>query len=451
MGQNVMYFVPYLFLSTYLLMCGLSPAVTAVALVVVKIWDATNDCIFGGMVDKIHFKNGGKFLPWLRMSVIPIGITTVGMFCIPSGFSVSGKLTWFVVFYVLWDMSYTLCDTPAFALVTTMTNNQDERTSLMTTSRIYANVGMIIAVALGDILTSEAVGMSFTSAALFGVIFAMICMSVICFKGKEHVRMESVEGRDESYTMREMFSYLGRNKYLLIYYLGAFFQLGLNTMPIVVMFACFYYFHSALLATVFTTLNYVPAVAAGFIMPVLLKRFSKYKVFMFANIVYAAASVLIWLAGPNFAMHLALSIVRGAAYGVDSVMMFMFTPDCAEYGQYKTGIDARGITFAVQTFTEKLNSAVASALGVGVLGIFGWISVSAGNFAELAAMNVMQSSSAMQGLWISYTLIPAIGAVLAVVAWSRYRLPNSDVELMAKYNGGEISREECDASLSRKY
>ena len=44
-----------------------------------------------------------------------------------------------------------------------------------------------------------------------------------------------------------------------------------------------------------------------------------------------------------------------------------------------------------------------------------------------------------------------IGGIAAVIVWSFYRLRSSDAALMAKYNNGEITREECDQALSRKY
>ena len=50
-----------------------------------------------------------------------------------------------------------------------------------------------------------------------------------------------------------------------------------------------------------------------------------------------------------------------------------------------------------------------------------------------------------------FSLLPAIGAVLAVLTWRRYDLKTSDVELMAKFNNGEIDLESCEAALSRLY
>jgi Na+/melibiose symporter-like transporter len=162
-------------------------------------------------------------------------------------------------------------------------------------------------------------------------------------------------------------------------------------------------------------------------------------------------SVIVYFVGPVLVPHLILSVFRGFALGGVTVLQFMFTPDCAEYGQYKTGIEAKGITFAIQTFTMKLVAAVSAALGLAVLGWFGWKSVVAASFAELAELGVSQSESAMTGLWIVYSLIPTIGGALALLLWMKYSLKPADVELMARCNNGEITREECDANLSAKY
>ena len=51
------------------------------------------------------------------------------------------------------------------------------------------------------------------------------------------------------------------------------------------------------------------------------------------------------------------------------------------------------------------------------------------------------------------TQLPAIvsSAVAYILLLCFYKLRSKDVALMAKYNAGEITREECDAQLSRKY
>ena len=44
-----------------------------------------------------------------------------------------------------------------------------------------------------------------------------------------------------------------------------------------------------------------------------------------------------------------------------------------------------------------------------------------------------------------------IGYILLYVCNLFYNLNDRDVEIMIKYNNGEITREECDSQLSKKY
>jgi len=136
---------------------------------------------------------------------------------------------------------------------------------------------------------------------------------------------------------------------------------------------------------------------------------------------------------------------------VVGILAFMFTPDCAEYGEYKSGISAKGITFAIQTFSVKITGAVSSSLALFLLGCFSWISVEAESFEQLAAMNIQQSAGALSGLWIVYALVPVIGMILSTFFYLGYKLNDKDVQIMAKCNSGEITREEAEAQLSRKY
>ena len=129
----------------------------------------------------------------------------------------------------------------------------------------------------------------------------------------------------------------------------------------------------------------------------------------------------------------------------------MFTPDCAEYGQFKSGISAKGITFAIQTFSVKITGAVSSSLALALLGLFGWVAVEAESFEQLAAMGIQQSDAALNGLWIVYALVPVIGMIISTFFYMGYKLNDKDVQIMAKCNSGEITREEAEKLLSRKY
>ena len=449
-GQNIYYNITAAFISTYLAMQGISLAKVGLVLLIVKIWDAVNDPIFGYIFDKVKFRNGQKSLPWLRIAVLLIPIVTIILFAIPSGFSEIGKLIWFGAAYLLWDTVYTLTDVPAYAMLNTMTDNLQERNLLLSVNRVFSGAGVLIYGVVLPLLISESVGMSSTMAIAIMSVFSAITMVPLCVKCKERNYRPGEE--EENFTPKQMLSYLKNNKYLLIYYGGYMATDALKTFNAVLLFVSFYLFGNSLFAIVLNILNMVPGVFAAMMMPMLLKRFDKFKTLFLCNLVNIILGLLIYFLGwENKTLFLVLTCIRTIPMSIVGILAFMFTPDCAEYGEYKTGISAKGITFAIQTFSVKITGAVSSSLALFLLGLFGWISIEAESFEQLAAMNIQQSAAALKGLWIVYALVPVIGMIISTFFYLGYKLNDKDVQIMARCNSGLITREEAETQLSRTY
>ena len=449
-GQNIYYNITAAFISTYLAMQGINLAKVAVVLLIVKVWDAVNDPIFGFIFDKIKFKNGQKSLPWLRIATALIPVVTIILFSIPSALSETGKLIWFGAAYLLWDTVYTLTDVPAYAMLNTMTDNLQERNTLLSINRVFSGGGVLIYGVVLPLLISEQVGMSATMAVAILSIFSALTMVPLNINCKE--RNYKPEQEEENFSPRQMFTYLKSNKYLLIYYGGYMATDALKTFNAVLLFASFYLFGNSLFSIVLNILNMVPGVFAAMLMPTILKRFDKFKTLFWCNMVCVVMGLAIYFLGyDNQGIFLTLTVIRTVPMSIVGILAFMFTPDCAEYGQYKSGISAKGITFAIQTFSVKITGAVSSSLALFLLGLFGWISVEAESFEQLAAMNIQQSPAALNGLWIVYALVPVIGMIISTFFYLGYKLNDKDVQIMAKCNSGEITRSEAEALLSRKY
>ena len=449
-GQNVYYNITAAFISTYLAMQGIDLAKVAVVLQIVKVWDAVNDPIFGYIFDKVKFKNGQKSLPWLRIATALIPVVTIILFSIPSGLSETGKLVWFGVAYLLWDTVYTLTDVPAYAMLNTMTDNLQERNTLLSINRVFSGGGVLIYGVVLPLLISESVGMSASMAVAIMSIFSALTMVPLNLNCKE--RNYKPDQEEENFTPRQMLSYLKSNKYLLIYYGGYMATDALKTFNAVLLFASFYLFGNSLFSIVLNILNMVPGVFAAMLMPTILKRFDKFKTLFWCNMVCVVLGLVIYFLGyDNQGLFLTLTCIRTIPMSIVGILAFMFTPDCAEYGEYKSGISAKGITFAIQTFSVKITGAVSSSLALFLLGLFGWISVEAESFEQLAAMNIQQSPAALNGLWIVYALVPVIGMIISTFFYLGYKLNDKDVQIMAKCNSGEITRAEAEKLLSRKY
>ena len=445
-GQNLIYTLVASFLTTFAVMQGMDPEKVALVMLAVKIWDAFNDAIFGALFDKIKFKSGNKFMPWLKMSVVAIPLSVIFLFAIPAGLSEAGKLAWLAVAYLVHDCVYTLCDAPIHGCVTVLTDNFGEREKMLSVKGICGTAGSGIASLLAMLLVSQAVGISYFYVAIIGSAIALVIMLPFCFKGKER---STIPPPEESFTIRRMFKYLFSNKYLLIYYFAFLFSSGCSVLGSLQVFMSYYIFNDELVVLYTGFITTVPFAVASFGVPYLLKKINKITLYKFCLMCTVVFNLLIFFfAKGNAGAYMGLSVLTAVSTGVTGVLLFMFTPDCAEYGRFKTGIDAKGITFSLQTLMAKATSAIAGSLGLAIIGLFGWHTIQASSFAELAAQGVTQPDSAINGLWIACILVPAIGNFIAVCILQLYRLKDSDVKLMMRCNAGEISREEALAGIT---
>jgi Na+/melibiose symporter-like transporter len=189
---------------------------------------------------------------------------------------------------------------------------------------------------------------------------------------------------------------------------------------------------------------------AALFVPRILNHIDKMKLYLICTAFNIVFGLAIWFVGYQSMLVFAiLSVLRSIPAAIVGVTMFMFTPDCAEYGLFKSGIDAKGITFAIQTFMAKITGALSGSLGLILLKFFEWKAVKAESFEELQRLAVVQSPKAMEGLWFIYSMVPVIGLIAAFVIWQFYKLRDKDVQIMADANTGRISREEALNSLGK--
>jgi len=78
------------------------------------------------------------------------------------------------------------------------------------------------------------------------------------------------------------------------------------------------------------------------------------------------------------------------------------------------------------------------------------LSLSAVGFVE--GEGAVQGAGVADGVWALFRLFPAAGfAVALVILLAFYKLRTKDVQIMAGYNNGTITREEANALLAEKY
>ncbi|MBR0538034.1 MAG: MFS transporter, partial [Clostridia bacterium] len=186
------------FMTMFLLMQGLNPAKMAGIMLFVKIIDSLDDVIFGFLVDKLHLDNleklknavgEGKYLPWFRLTFWLFPIFTVLFFQMPQSLPEWGKLVWFGVFYLLYDLTYTLVEVPMNSLAISITDNVEERNVIIQNRQILNNSVVMLIGIIFYALVSEMVGLPIKWVVV-GASVIFLCMMIPMTKGVKEYNTE---------------------------------------------------------------------------------------------------------------------------------------------------------------------------------------------------------------------------------------------------------------------
>ena len=440
-GQNVLWAFAGL-VSTYLLDIGLDAKVASAILLGPKIWDAVNDTLFGYVVDKVNWKNRQKFLPWIKMGTAAIAITVILMFAIPASISNPAfKIAWFIVAYILFDAAYTLLDAPMYAMPTAMTTNIQERTALLSSNRFWGILGGVVGYVLIPLIRPK------TGWLIGSVIFSLaglLFMAPFLFVGRER-NTEHKREASEKYSFRDMIGYLKTNRYLTLSLLILFIVGACSiesSLSLIVARNCF---GDESKATIITIIVMLPTMFIALAIPPLARKMDKYYLLAGGLAAGFIGGTLSLITGYDNMILVFIGLaIKGAGNAIFMVISYMLIADSVEYGTYKSGTRATGISFSLQTFTSKLKNAVIGSLSLFALGVFGYDS----SLPE----NVMQAPEVVKGIWKVFSGVPALGYLIALaLLLVFYKLRDKDVEAMARYNNGEDIGKDVLDYLKQRY
>ena len=433
-GQLIFNTIVMSYVLTLLLNNGVNEVLAGAIILAPKIWDAVNDTLFGFVIDKVRFK-GGRFLPWIKVSAILMPLATIFLFSVPGSLSVTGKCIWIVIGYILWDTSYTISDTPIYALSTSMTNNMDERTTILSLRGVTGAIGGLLAAVLIPLLYGQnGANLGWSVTAIIVSVIGLACMLPVGFVAKERFDAE----KEEEASFKELFAALIQNKNLFVIIGVRFIFLLTYTVQVLNPIFCEYVMGNETIASLLALLISVPSIVLSVVLPMLCRRFDKVHMLVVFMVIFAVPSILQYFIGyESLAIFLLITTIRAIGYAGFTALIFMFIPDCIEYGQYTTGQRNAGTSFCLQTFVSKLNSAIISSLTAFIIAAMGF-----------SATNVTEAGK--DGVWFTYTIFTAIGSIIAIPLLLKfYTIRDKDVKEMIACNNGEITKEECEKRLSK--
>lgn len=482
-GQNMLYNIVGTGLYYYFQNIICLPAVAlGWIFAIARIWDAINDPMMGTIVDRTKSKYG-KCRSWLLFS--PLFICIITCLCFINGNYSTAKLAgnstsmflivaWAAVSYILWGMSFTTGDVPLWGMISRMSEDEKDRSTLISLARIIASIGGAV-VLVSIIPLSQAVnqmlGKSVTAQSGFVAVgIGITIIAALLFECAGLGTKEKVPASSERRSMKESFSLMWKCVPFRRLFISGILRAPFQLMMTVAMTLLSYYYCEGDLTNAFTdikTLVIVAIVAGGLfigqfvamaICPALMKKFDVKHIYNFssgASAVPFALIFVVYLAAPTeldkigWALLVGLCmLLSGAGFGAVNVCQSIMISDCIDYEEYHHGFRPDGVFFSGQSFITKFSTGIASIISAYAYAAVGYtdVNIEAMNSAlQSGASFATDYSEYAKIMWFLISIPPAVGMLLAVLPTLKYEIDQKSHEKMLAELVERHSLAEADA------
>lgn len=409
MANNLAFSLVVTFLTIYYTDVALiSPGAVALLFLVMRMIDAFTDLLAGSLIDRTSTRFG-KFRPFILIFSIPLVITTVLAVSIPESLrGTGGAIAWaWVTYFLLGSVFFTLVNIPYGSLAAAMTQRAGERAKLATFRTAGAAIMQVaVALAISPSIQAHRGDPGALQQALTQTVIVLGVVAIALYMFLVFTAKEQVERDVPKVSFREAIGTLTKNRALvvlavtaIVYLVGLFMLSGMTI----------YYVRDVLgdatFASVALALVFGPILLIGWFLPRLVKQAGKKNLFTAAAAVGAAGGLVLLITPSGGYLSAVVGfLLIGISSGICNTLMWNLEADSIEYGELITGIRTEGSTYAVFSFTRKLGQAVGGALGVWLIGVFGYSGEAA-----------VQSESALQGIRVAIGVGPLIAFAAAAV------------------------------------
>ncbi len=127
---------------------GLQGSLAGAAIAVALVFDAITDPVIGHLSDNWRSRLGRRH-PFMYASALPLGIAWLMLFFPPQGLGQTGLFLWLLIFAVLVRAALTLYHVPHMALGAELSDDYDERTSVVQWRTLAGMVGSLGVIGFG--------------------------------------------------------------------------------------------------------------------------------------------------------------------------------------------------------------------------------------------------------------------------------------------------------------
>lgn len=362
----------------------------ALIILISKFWDAVNDVIIGNLVDTKRIGKKSKFMPWILLGAVGLVGLTIMIFAPVGNFSYNGKVAWCLISYCLWSVAYTMVNVPYGSLLSVITDDRKQRTSLSTFRSIGAALpAVIVMLILPNVAYKETINAAgevedvLDGTALLIAAIAMSALAFVVLWGTTKLVTERVHREDSeasSNSAKAFFSAFKSyftNRPMIGVTIAtvasvAFFNSTLSINNMVFQ----YFFKDTSKMTLAMIGSYAPMILAMALIGKLTAMFGKKKVAsagMLISTIAGIASLLIPIqpTGTGMIIYVVLLMFLNAGNGLFQIAVWAIVADCIDVSYKKKKKSEEGSLYALYSFFRKLSQGIGqavSSLGLAAIG-----------------------------------------------------------------------------------
>lgn len=410
--------------SFYTDVVGLIPAVVSVIMLIVRVWQAICDPVFGGIAENTNSKLG-RYRPYILYGAPVLALFNCLTFLnldIPD----TAKAIWCAATYIICCTAYSFANGAVACIVNSLTSINAERVSANAVKGIVSNLFSILVSAVtmplilffGNGDAKSANGYFFT-AAVFSVV-AIPCF-LACFKSTKEViggNPAPAGVKKENPLIAILRSF--KNAFqdwnvaclmiaMVVYLTGVFGRIG------VMVYYFLYILDDAMGMASFGTAMTAGMLVVNFYTPFLLNKVDKKYVGVLSCILQAACCVTFYFMGEAKVASIIVAVI-GFLYGATNMVTLVSVSLCGELiddNWLRTGKRSDGVIVTAVSFSTKIANAIGGSVGILILGMVGFVA------------NTEMSAETLTKMDAVINLGPAICFLLAIIPFLMIRMTNA--------------------------
>ncbi len=349
----------------YISKLDMSPLFVAGLIFITRMFDAFNDPIIGGMMDK------GKtsYKTYLNFNTVLLPLVTVLIFINPFT-SILPKYLFATATYVFWSVLYTMAEVPIYSIVSRITANKEEQEFIFSFSTVGSMVGIFFGLFLFAFYLRNGVDqIAWIPFALsFGVLGFIQMLFTLFFV---HEKVEVIEVHEDP-SLVEILRQTFKNKHLLTIMIIYLAQMFVNASAVFSAYVYDGYYGTPILGTIAGIVGMITIIPFAMIMPKLVKSFGK------TNLIYVSSALLII---PNLAIIIfnlsgsalvPFLVLSQLGIVTPSILRPLYAQECINFAEETTGKGNQAASFSIMTFCNKAGDAMGASLGALLLTVVGF-------------------------------------------------------------------------------